>query len=120
MNSLTSGCESRIWPMCAPSLKAPWVSVAPTDEYSFITAIGPQAWPCVVLITSFRGRSFEKPKPIPPPHFSIIAASCATSMIDPMLSSGVTTKHADRHPLPVPALTRVGELGRNLSEVSRS
>ena len=43
MKSLTSGCESLSWPMCAPSLKAPCVSVAPTDEYSFITAIGPQA-----------------------------------------------------------------------------
>ena len=32
MNSLTSGCETLSWPMWAPSLKLPWVRVAPTWE----------------------------------------------------------------------------------------
>ena len=108
-------------PMCAPRRNAPCVRVAPTDEYSFITAIGPHASPCVVAIRSRLGRRREKPKPMPPPHFSIIAASLATCMMEFMLSSGDTTKQADRQPLPpVPALTSVGEFGRNLSDVIRS
>ena len=121
MNSCTSGCLMLSCPMCAPSRNAPCVSVAPTDEYSFITAMGPQASPCVVAMRSRLGRSLEKPKPMPPPHFSIIAASLATCMMEFILSSGDTTKHADRQPLPpVPAFTSVGEFGRNFSDVIRS
>ena len=82
--------------------------------------MGPHASPCVVAILSLLGLSFEKPKPIPPPHFSIIAASEATRMIESMSSVGETTKQAERQPRPVPALTRVGELGRNLSDDSSS
>ena len=84
-----------------------------------MTAMGPQASPCVVAILSRFGLSLEKPNPIPPPHFSIIAASEATCMIESISSSGETTKHAERHPRPVPALTSVGELGRNLSDRRR-
>ena len=124
MNSLTSGWDTLSWPMWAPSRKLPWVRVAPTCEYSFITATGPQACPCVVLILSLRGRSWEKPNPTPPPHFSIIAASDATSMIDCMSSSGESTKQADRQPAPpaasTPAFTIVGEFGRNFPVIITS
>ena len=57
---------------------------------------------------------------MPPPHFSIIAASLATSIMEFISSSGDTTKQADRQPLPpAPAFTSVGELGRNLRDVIR-
>ena len=70
-------------------------------------------------MASFFGRNLESPNPIPPPHFSIIAASYATFIIESIVSSGDTTKHAERHPLPsVPAFTSVGELGKKSKDVS--
>ena len=53
-----------------------------------------------------------------------MAASEATSMIDFMSSSGERTKQADRQPAPpeasTPALTMVGEFGRNFPVVITS
>ena len=73
--------------MCAPSRFPPWVIIVPTSDNKFSTAIGPQAFPCVVFILSPNGRISLNENPIPPPNFYIIACSDAAVIIPCMLSS---------------------------------
>ena len=72
--------------MFAPSRFPPWVTSVDTEDRCRRTAIGPQALPWVDWI----GVPFDlisvSAKPVPPPNFWTIAASCAASMIPSMLS----------------------------------
>ncbi len=101
--------------MFAPSRFPPWVTSVDSEDRCRRTAIGPQALPWVDWI----GVPFDlisvSAKPVPPPNFWTIAASCAAFMIPSMLSRRGSTKHADRVPAPVPAFIIVGEFGRNSS-----
>ena len=49
---------------------------------------------------------------MPPPNFWIMAEVVAACMMEAMVSLMGMTKQAERVPWPVPALNRVGELGR--------
>ena len=74
--------------------------------------MGPQALPWVVAIPAPFGLSSDSAKPVPPPNFWTIAASCAAPMIPSILSRRGSTKHAESVPAPVPAFIIVGEFGR--------
>ena len=99
--------------MLAPSRFPPWVTSVETEERCRRTATGPHALPCVVRMGEPFGRMSEREKPVPPPNFCTMAASCAACMMPSMLSLSGSTKHAESVPAPVPAFMSVGEFGRN-------
>ena len=120
INSKISGWCTFITAMLAPSLFPPCVTRVETDESSLRAAIGPHAFPWVVLILAPFGLNLDKANPVPPPNFCTIAASWAVFMMCSILSSRGKTKHADKVPAGVPAFIRVGELAKNSRLASAS
>ena len=95
--------------MFAPSRFPPCVTRVDTEDRCLRTATGPHALPWVVLMWAPLRRSSDSAKPVPPPNFCTMAASCAAPMMPSMLSLRGNTKQADNVPAPVPAFISVGE-----------
>ena len=99
----------------APLRFPPALIASVAASKTFMKLTGPEATPLVDLTRSPFGRSVEKLNPTPPPVFSIRAMFLRVVNTLSSESWIGRTKHAESWPMFVPALNRVGVLGRNSS-----
>lgn len=120
MNSRRSGWSHERTPIFAPLLFPPCFMTSVVMSNIFMKLTGPDAGPFVLMTISFRGLSFEKLNPVPPPDWWIIAMCFSVSNISVNESPTGRTKQADSCPIPVPAFISVGVFGRKSSELNNS
>ncbi len=106
--------------MLAPRRVPPCLIASVAASKTRMNETGPLAMPPVDATRSPAGRRRLNAKPVPPPLWWMSAVSLSDSKMPSIESSTGSTKQAESCCSGRPALPRVGEFGRNRSDVISS